>query len=155
MNAFTTASTTALAVGSEEPLSPGYDAATKDDAEFNELFRHGFTTIDDVQMHYVIGGDGPQVMVLLHGWPQSWYEYRQVMPSLLPGRTVIAIDLPGLGDSTGNPPSRTKAVTADTDAAHRLRQQQGCVSATRADQTRTPGEESRLIAPSTLRRRCS
>ncbi|WP_033329513.1 alpha/beta fold hydrolase [Streptomyces yerevanensis] len=66
MNAFTTA----VAVGSEEPLSPGYDAATKDDAEFNKLFRHGFTTIDDVQMHYVIGGDGPQVMVLLHGWPQ-------------------------------------------------------------------------------------
>lgn len=112
MNASTTASTTALAVGSEEPLSPGYDAATKDDAEFNKYFRHGFTTIDDVQMHYVIGGDGPQVMVLLHGWPQSWYEYRQVMPSLLPGRTVIAIDLPGLGDSTGNPPSRAKTVLA-------------------------------------------
>lgn len=109
MNAFTT---TAAAVGSEEPLSPGYDAATKDDAEFNNLFRHGFTTIDDVQMHYVIGGDGPQVMVLLHGWPQSWYEYRPIMPSLLPGRTVIAIDLPGMGDSTGNPPSMTKTVLA-------------------------------------------
>ncbi|MFJ9004027.1 alpha/beta fold hydrolase [Streptomyces canus] len=112
MNAFTKASTTAAVVESEEPLSPGYDAATKDDAEFNKHFRHGFTTIDDVQMHYVIGGDGPQVMVLLHGWPQSWYEYRQVMPSLLPGRTVIAIDLPGMGDSTGNPSSRTKAVLA-------------------------------------------
>lgn len=63
-------------------------------------------------MHYVIGGHGPQVMVLLHGWPQSWYEYRQIMPSLLPGRTVIAIDLPGMGDSTGNPPSMTKTVLA-------------------------------------------
>ncbi|MFF8190775.1 hypothetical protein ACF05L_07785 [Streptomyces bobili] len=56
---------TAVAVGSEEPLSPGYDTATKGDAEFNKHFRHGFTTIDDVQMHYVIGGDGPQVLVLL------------------------------------------------------------------------------------------
>ena len=77
---FTPAPIGADAVESEEPLSPGYDAATKDDAEFNKDFRHGFTTIDDVQMHYVIGGDGPQVMVLLHGWPQSWYEYRQIMP---------------------------------------------------------------------------
>ena len=112
MNASTTASTTAAVVVSEEPLSPGYDAATKDDAQFNKDFRHCFTSIDDVQMHYVIGGNGPQVMVLLHGWPQSWYEYRQIMHSLLPGRTVIAIDLPGLGDSTGNPPSMARTVLA-------------------------------------------
>lgn len=117
MNASTGAST-AAAVESEEPLSPGYDTATKDDAEFNKDFRHGFTTIDDVQMHYVIGGHGPQVMVLLHGWPQSWYEYRQIMPKLLPGRTVIAIDLPGMGDSTGTPPSMAKTVLASY--VHRL-----------------------------------
>jgi len=118
MTASTSASTTAAAIESEEPLSPGYDTATKHDAEFNKDFRHGFTTIDDVQMHYVIGGHGPQVMVLLHGWPQSWYEYRQIMPKLLPGRTVIAIDLPGLGDSTGTPPSMVKTVLAGY--VHRL-----------------------------------
>jgi pimeloyl-ACP methyl ester carboxylesterase len=69
-------------------------------------------------MHYVIGGDGPKVMVLLHGWPQSWYEFRQIMPSLLPGRTVIAIDLPGMGDSTGNPPFMAETVLATY--VHRL-----------------------------------
>jgi pimeloyl-ACP methyl ester carboxylesterase len=111
------------AVGSEEPLSLGYDASTEDDAEFNREFRHSFTTIDDVQMHYVVGGDGPQVMVLLHGWPQSWYEYRRIMPSLLPGRTVIAIDLPGMGDSTGAPPSMAKKVLATY--VHRLLDQLG------------------------------
>ncbi|MGW0945418.1 alpha/beta fold hydrolase [Streptomyces sp. NPDC002623] len=118
MNASTGAPTTTAAVESEEPLSPGYDTATKDDAEFNKDFRHCFTTIDDVQMHYVIGGDGPQVMVLLHGWPHSWYVYREIMHSLLPGRTVIAIDLPGMGDSTGNPPSMARTVLADY--VHRL-----------------------------------
>lgn len=106
------------ATNSEEPLSLGYAAATKDDAEFNEQFRHRFTTIDEVQMHYVIGGDGPQVMVLLHGWPESWYEYRRIMPRLLAGRTVIAIDLPGLGDSTGTPASMAKKVLAGY--VHRL-----------------------------------
>jgi pimeloyl-ACP methyl ester carboxylesterase len=99
-------------VDPEKPLSPGYDTVTKHDAQFNKDFRHCFTTVDGVQMHYVIGGHGPQTMVLLHGWPESWYEFRGIMPSLLPGHTVIAIDLPGLGDSTGNPPSYEKTVMA-------------------------------------------
>lgn len=118
MTTSTGAHTTAGTVGSEEPLSPGYDTATRDDAEFDKDFRHGFTTVDDVQMHYVIGGHGSQVMVLLHGWPHSWYVYRDIMASLLPGRTVIAIDLPGMGDSTGNLPSMARTVLADY--VHRL-----------------------------------
>ncbi|QKZ16118.1 alpha/beta fold hydrolase [Streptomyces chartreusis] len=113
----------AVAVETEEPLSLGYDAATKNDCEFNKDFRHCFTTVDDVQMHYVVGGEGSQVMVLLHGWPQSWYEYREVMHTLLPGRTVIAIDLPGMGDSTGTPPSMARSVLATY--IHRLLNQLG------------------------------
>ena len=100
-------------VSPEAPQSPRHDSATRDDVDFNRDFRHCFTTVDGVQMHYVIGGTGPQTMVLLHGWPESWYEFRGVMPALLPGRTVIAIDLPGLGDSTGEPASYAKATLAD------------------------------------------
>ncbi|WP_234018495.1 MULTISPECIES: alpha/beta hydrolase [unclassified Streptomyces] len=87
----------------ERPKSRGYDSATRKDAAFNKEFRHCFTTVDGIQMHYVIGGSGPQTTVLLHGWPENWYAYRGIMPKLLPGRTVIAVDLPGLGDSTGAP----------------------------------------------------
>lgn len=100
-------------VSPESPLSPGHDSATRDDVAFNKNFRHCFTTVDDVQMHYVVGGSGPQTMVLLHGWPESWYEFHDLMPALLPGRTVIAMDLPGLGDSTGEPVSYSKATLAD------------------------------------------
>jgi pimeloyl-ACP methyl ester carboxylesterase len=100
-------------VAPERPLSRGYDAATRHDREFNRNFRHCFTTINGVQMHYVIGGHGPHTMVLLHGWPQSWYEFHGVMPKLLAGRTIVAIDLPGTGDTTGNPPSMEKNVLAD------------------------------------------
>ncbi|MEU1663030.1 alpha/beta hydrolase [Streptomyces sparsogenes] len=99
-------------VDPEVPKSKGYDAATKHDTAFNRDFRHCFTTVRGVQMHYVVGGTGPQTMVLLHGWPESWYEYRDVMPRLLPGRTVVAIDLPGMGDSTGRPAAYTKTVLA-------------------------------------------
>jgi pimeloyl-ACP methyl ester carboxylesterase len=99
-------------VQAERPLSHGYDTATNDDVGFNENFRHCFTTIDGIQMHYVIGGHGAQALVLLHGWPESWYEFRGIMPDLLVGHTVIAIDLPGLGDSTGTPSSMEKTVLA-------------------------------------------
>ncbi|HEX2286140.1 MAG TPA: alpha/beta hydrolase [Mycobacterium sp.] len=100
-------------VDPEPPQSLGYDSATREDAGFNSRLRHCFTTVNGVQMHYVIGGTGPQTMVLLHGWPESWYEFHDVMPELLEGRTVIAIDLPGLGDSTGEPVSYAKTTLAD------------------------------------------
>jgi pimeloyl-ACP methyl ester carboxylesterase len=93
---------------SESALSGGYDAATRHDEDFNRDFQHGFHTVDGLQMHYVIGGSGPETLVLLHGFPQSWFEYRAIMPDLLPGHTVIAIDLPGMGDSTGDIPSFEK-----------------------------------------------
>jgi pimeloyl-ACP methyl ester carboxylesterase len=59
-------------------------------------------------MHYVTGGTG-EPLVLLHGWPQSWYAWRGIMPTLAERYTVYALDLPGLGDSDGAPPSYDKA----------------------------------------------
>jgi pimeloyl-ACP methyl ester carboxylesterase len=50
-------------------------------------------------MHYVIGGQGDPV-VLLHGYPQTWYEWRHVMPALAENYTVIVPDLRGFGDSS-------------------------------------------------------
>ena len=90
-----------LFTGSETPLSKQYDAVTRTDDDFNRHFHHGFHTVAGLQMHYVIGGQGPQTLLFFHGFPQSWYEYRAIMPEFLSDHTVIAIDLPGLGDTTG------------------------------------------------------
>ena len=68
-------------------------------------FTHRTADVNGVNMHYVVGGDGPEVIILLHGWPENWYAWRLVMPSLARQFTVLAIDLPGLGDSHGSPPS--------------------------------------------------
>jgi len=91
--------------------STAADAATRDDAEFNRLFRHGSADVGGVRMHYVTGGTG-EPLVLLHGWPQSWYQWRPIMPALAERFTVYALDLPGLGDSEGAPPSYDKATLA-------------------------------------------
>lgn len=54
--------------------------------------------VNGVRLHYVIGGKGDPV-VLLPGWPQTWYAWRKVMPALAQRYTVIAIDMRGMGDS--------------------------------------------------------
>jgi pimeloyl-ACP methyl ester carboxylesterase len=65
----------------------------------NVTFYHHMASVNGIQLHYVIGGQGDPV-VLLHGWPQSWYEWRHVMPALAKNYTVIAPDLRGFGDSS-------------------------------------------------------
>jgi pimeloyl-ACP methyl ester carboxylesterase len=66
----------------------------------NTTFSHHMAVVNNgVQIHYVIGGHGDPV-VLLHGWPETWYEWRHVMPALSKNYTVIAPDLLGLGDSS-------------------------------------------------------
>lgn len=62
-------------------------------------FTHRSATVDGAQLHYVIGGQGPAV-VLLHGFPETWWTWRQVMPVLARAHTVIALDLRGIGCSS-------------------------------------------------------
>ncbi len=51
-------------------------------------------------MHYVAAAESGETVLLLHGWPQTWYAWRHVIPHLVEGGyRVIAPDLPGLGDT--------------------------------------------------------
>ena len=65
----------------------------------NVTFSHHMASVNGIQLHYVMGGQGDPI-VLLHGWPETWYEWRHIMPSLSKNYTVIAPDLRGLGDSS-------------------------------------------------------
>ena len=61
--------------------------------------RHHFAYLSQVRMHYVTVGEG-EPLVLLHGWPQTWYEWRDLIPTLAKKFRVIAPDLRGLGDTS-------------------------------------------------------
>ena len=65
----------------------------------NVTFSHHMASVNGIQLHYVIGGQGDPV-ILLHGWPETWYEWRHIMPALAKKYTVIAPDLRGIGDSS-------------------------------------------------------
>ena len=60
---------------------------------------HRYAELDQVLMHYVEAGSGFPLL-LLHGWPQTWYEWRHVIPELSRHFRVIAPDLRGLGDTS-------------------------------------------------------
>jgi pimeloyl-ACP methyl ester carboxylesterase len=77
---------------------PGTSRSRFDAAVLGAGFRHEMVAASDVKLHVVRGGKGDP-MVLLAGWPQSWYAWRKVMPQLATRYEVAAIDLPGMGDS--------------------------------------------------------
>src|SRR5947207_12212660 len=64
---------------------------------------HGTVTsrtaeVEGVKLHYLTAGRGPAV-VLLHGYTQTSRMWRPIIPLLAKRFTVIAPDLPGIGDS--------------------------------------------------------
>jgi pimeloyl-ACP methyl ester carboxylesterase len=61
-------------------------------------FMSGTAEVNGIALHYVRGGSGP-TLLLVHGFPQDWYEWRGVMPRLARTFTVIAVDLRGVGGS--------------------------------------------------------
>ncbi len=61
-------------------------------------WQHRYAQANGIQLHYVIAGQGPP-MVMLHGWPQTWYCWRKIIPAMAERFTVVAPDLRGFGDS--------------------------------------------------------
>jgi pimeloyl-ACP methyl ester carboxylesterase len=62
------------------------------------VIAHDRATVNGVQLHYLTAGSGDCV-VLLHGWPETSYAWRHLMPLLATDHFVVAPDLRGLGDS--------------------------------------------------------
>jgi pimeloyl-ACP methyl ester carboxylesterase len=76
---------------------------------------HHTAQVNGTRLHYVTAGEGPAVM-LLHGWPQTWYEWRHVIDLLAGEYQVVAPDLRGFGYS-GKPASGYDAATMAADLA--------------------------------------
>lgn len=63
---------------------------------FTDTFTSRYISANGVRLHAVIGGKGPPLL-LIHGWPGSWYYWRLVMPALARNFEVIAVDQRGIG----------------------------------------------------------
>ena len=60
---------------------------------------HHTLALSRVNLHVATAGIGVP-LVLLHGWPQSWHEWRKLLPLLSNRYRLVMPDLPGLGDSS-------------------------------------------------------
>jgi pimeloyl-ACP methyl ester carboxylesterase len=63
---------------------------------FTKTFSSRFVDANGLRQHVVIGGTGP-ALLLVHGWPETWYAWRLLMPTLAKDFTVIAVDQRGIG----------------------------------------------------------
>jgi epoxide hydrolase 4 len=95
----------------------------------NGDFREGYAEIGDQRLHYIEAGAGPLV-VLLHGFPEFWYGWRQqIQPLAAAGFRVVAPDTRGYNLSSK--PKGAKAYSGDLLAAdiRGLIQERGAESA--------------------------
>jgi pimeloyl-ACP methyl ester carboxylesterase len=83
--------------GLPTPVGPGsVSGAPNLPAGFADTFASRYVDIGKLRLHAVVGGEGPPLL-LVHGWPQTWYAWRLVMPALARGFEVIAVDQRGVG----------------------------------------------------------
>ncbi|MGA4841493.1 alpha/beta fold hydrolase [Streptomyces sp. G45] len=75
-------------------------------------FTSAHAEVNGVRLHYVEGGSGAP-LVLLGGWPQTWWQFHKIMPALARRFRVIAVDLRGMGGSAKPPAGYDKKTMAE------------------------------------------
>lgn len=84
---------------------------------------HRYVRIDGQRIHCVSAGSGRPVL-LIPGWPQTWYAWREVIQALAArGFQAIAVDPPGTGQS--DRPEHGYDTGAVADVLHRVMEQLG------------------------------
>lgn len=84
----------------------------------NQWGHHYFTMDNGERLHYVRQGKGKSV-ILLHGWPGFWYDWRRVLPNLSKEADVICPDFLGFGNSDKPNKIPQEAYTPEAQA-HRI-----------------------------------
>src|ERR1700686_302599 len=62
-------------------------------------FTHHHAEVNGTNLHYVSAGTEGTPVVLVHGFPETWWAFRKLIPLLAPKHRVFAVDLRGFGDS--------------------------------------------------------
>jgi pimeloyl-ACP methyl ester carboxylesterase len=104
----------AASTGLPTPEGPGsVSGAPQLPAGFTDTFSSRYVDTGELRMHAVTGGEGPPLL-LVHGWPQSWYQWRMLMPALARDFQVVAVDQRGIGLSD-KPPGGYDTATLASD----------------------------------------
>jgi pimeloyl-ACP methyl ester carboxylesterase len=75
--------------------------------------RHRQLAVAGLSLHVAErGSEGRPAVLFLHGWPQDWSSFEQIMLAMGEDRHLVAIDLPGVGLSEGSLASNDKRTIA-------------------------------------------
>jgi len=86
---------------------------TRAGATIPEVIHHR-TTLNDRTLHYVTAGTDGTPILLVHGFPESWWAFHKLIPLIAGEHRVIAVDLPGFGDSGHEPGDYTSSFAAES-----------------------------------------
>jgi pimeloyl-ACP methyl ester carboxylesterase len=64
---------------------------------------HHRVELNGTTLHYISAGDHGSPVLLVHGFPETWWTFRELIPLLAPRHRVFAVDLRGFGDSDNGP----------------------------------------------------
>jgi pimeloyl-ACP methyl ester carboxylesterase len=79
---------------------------------------HHLVAISGTDLHYVSAGEAGTAVLLVHGWPETWWAFRKLIPLLAGTHRVFAVDLRGFGDSGASDTEYGEAASAED--LHRL-----------------------------------
>ena len=78
-----------------------------------EGITHHVAAVNGAELHYVSAGTTGSPILLVHGFPETWWAFRKLIPLLAARHRVFAVDLRGFGDSSNAEGDYGSATSAD------------------------------------------
>lgn len=76
-------------------------------------FEHRYEELNGTRLHLVSAGTHGTPVLLVHGFPESWWTFHKLIPRLATDHRVVAVDLRGFGDSDNQPGDYNSATAAE------------------------------------------
>ncbi|MGN9786460.1 alpha/beta fold hydrolase [Nonomuraea sp. ZG12] len=74
---------------------------------------HHRAKVNGTTLHYVAAGTGGSPILLVHGFPETWWTFHKLIPLLAADHRVFAVDLRGFGDSANEPGAYDSTTSAE------------------------------------------
>ena len=87
-------------------------SATAERASLDGVTHH-YAKVNGTELHYVAAGTEGTPVLLVHGFPETWWTFRKLIPLLAASHRVYAVDLRGFGDSDNGPGAYDSKTSAE------------------------------------------
>src|ERR1035438_10033292 len=74
---------------------------------------HHHAKVNGTKLHYISAGTKGPPILLVHGFPETWWTFRKLSPLLAVSHRVFAVDLRGFGDSDNSPGAYDSKTSAE------------------------------------------